>query len=365
MTIKVQKMILPSTKEVYWTVLGEDDLPIAPIREYLAYCRNHMSPNTIKTYAYHVKLYWEYLEKEKVEWPNVTIHDLADFMTWLRRGGDMRIIPFGHEMAKRQKSTVNATLSAVKCFYDYQYNQGADVKLNLLKSTGHQRKFTKFLEHVSKKKTSDRNILNYRLPKKRKPTLTAEEMKKIMESCHTLRDKLIIAILADTGMRIGQVLGLRHEDIQTFDNAIKIIPRENNKNGARSKSIDENIVTITKETTSLYRKYLEYEFGDYPSDYVFINLWHHPKGEPMTYEGVRTLVRRIQKDTGIKFHLHMFRHTVATGMRKLGIRNDLVAAALGHRSPETTDAIYNHPDPQDIRKAMANYHQERNDSASK
>ena len=358
MTIKVQKMILPSSQEVYWTVIGEDHLPIAPIREYLAYCRNSMSPNTVKTYAYHLKLYWEYLESMKLDWETISVHDIADFLTWLRRGGEMQVIPLGAQEAKRQKSTVNATLSAVKCFYDYQYNEGKDVKINFLKNTGHKGRFTKFLEHVSKKKTSDRKILAYRLPKKRKPTLTPEQIKLIIDHCHTLRDKLLFAILADTGMRIGQLLGLRHEDIQTFDNAIKIIPRENNKNGARAKSIEEKTVTITNATAHLYRKYLEYEFGDYPSDYVFINLWHHPKGEPMTYEGVRTLTKRIIRDTGIRFHVHMFRHTVATGMRKLGIGNDLVAAALGHRSPETTDSIYNHPEPEDIRRAMKSY-QER------
>ena len=85
--MKVQRIVEPETGKNTWLVLGDDYLPIEPIREFLTYLKNlERSPNTIRSYAYHLKLYWEYLSESKIGWQEVNIVRLAEFITWLLTG---------------------------------------------------------------------------------------------------------------------------------------------------------------------------------------------------------------------------------------------------------------------------------------
>ncbi len=48
-------------------------------------------------------------------------------------------------------------------------------------------------------------------------------------------------------MRIGQALGLRHEDIQSWDNLITIVSRNDNTNGAKEKTKDTYNIHVSQE----------------------------------------------------------------------------------------------------------------------
>ena len=65
--------------------------------------------------------------------------------------------------------------------------------------------------------------------------LTVDEVQAILDGCDRLRDRLLFAVLHDTGMRVGEALGLRHEDWVRPERQIEVVPRTND-NGARSKS---------------------------------------------------------------------------------------------------------------------------------
>ena len=55
--MKVQRIRHPDGK-TDWIVIGDDYLPIEPIRKYLKYCWSlERSPTTIETYARHLKCY--------------------------------------------------------------------------------------------------------------------------------------------------------------------------------------------------------------------------------------------------------------------------------------------------------------------
>jgi integrase/recombinase XerD len=56
----------------------------------------------------------------------------------------------------------------------------------------------------------------------------------ILDACGRLRDRLLFAVLYDTG-RVGEALGLRHEDVAAAERAITVAPRCN-AYGARVKS---------------------------------------------------------------------------------------------------------------------------------
>lgn len=54
----------------------------------------------------------------------------------------------------------------------------------------------------------------------------------LVEACEHLRDRFLLVLLAETGMRIGQALGLRHADFVSHRKEVRIVPRRDNANGA-------------------------------------------------------------------------------------------------------------------------------------
>src|SRR5207302_10192036 len=85
--IRVQKARTPGSGRPMWLVLGDDCLPIGPIDEFLTFLDvTGSSPNTIRAYAHHLKLYWEYLTNAGVDWRAATLHDVVNFVAWLRGG---------------------------------------------------------------------------------------------------------------------------------------------------------------------------------------------------------------------------------------------------------------------------------------
>src|SRR5262245_66040148 len=83
--MKVQRAIDPDTDRRRWLVLDHRHLPIEPIRVFLFYIESvGKSPNTIRAYAHHLKLFWEYLDGVGKEWTVVGLQELAGFVGWLR-----------------------------------------------------------------------------------------------------------------------------------------------------------------------------------------------------------------------------------------------------------------------------------------
>jgi integrase/recombinase XerD len=158
-------------------------------------------------------------------------------------------------------------------------------------------------------------------------------------------------VLYDTGMRVGEALGLRHEDVAAAEREITVAPRVN-ANGARVKSATARTIPVSAELIRLYADYLHEEYGDLDSDYVFVNLWGSPRGHPLAYPAVYDLVRRLRRQTGIEFGPHWYRHTAATRMLRDGVPVETVSALLGHASVTTTLATYGHLSSEDARRAL-------------
>ena len=162
-------------------------------------------------------------------------------------------------------------------------------------------------------------------------------------------------------MRIGQALGLRHEDIHSWDNEIIINPWRENENGARSKSDDEIKIHVSNELMQLYTDYLLTEFGDIDSDYVFVNLWKGKIGSPLNYAAVISKFRSLTRKTGIKITPHIFRHTHATELLKDGWDMSHVQRRLGHKNIQTTINTYSHvTDDEYVKNEFKKYLEKKN-----
>src|SRR5664280_292577 len=104
----------------------------------------------------------------------------------------------------------------------------------------------------------------------------------------------------DSGIRVGEALGLRHEDIVAAERQITICPRVND-NRARAKSGRSRTIPVSGASVRLYGDYLHGEYGDLDSDHVFVNRWGGPVGRAWSYPAVYDLVVRLRARTGIEF----------------------------------------------------------------
>jgi len=215
---------------------------------------------------------------------------------------------------------------------------------------GGARAWKSFLHHASKGKPQARRTIKLKVPKKLPRVVTAAEMQAVLDACEHLRDRLLFALLWDSGVRIGEALGLRHEDIAAAERQVSIVPRAND-NRARAKS-GGRTVPVGAQIVRLYGDYLHGEYGDLDSDYVFINLWADPVGQPWTYAAVYDLVKRLRTRTGVDFDPHWARHAYATRALRDGVPIEVVSALLGHSSVATTASIYGHLTVEDARAAL-------------
>jgi integrase len=208
-----------------------------------------------------------------------------------------------------------------------------------------------FLHHVSKGKPQPRRTIGLRTAKKLPRILTVSEMQCILDACDRLRDRFLWALLWESGVRIGEALGLRHADIAAAERQVTIVPRVND-NGARSKSRDQRTIPVSAELIRLWGDYLHSEYGQLDSDYVFVNLFAEPRGQAWSYPAVYELVKRLRKRTGIEFDPHWCRHSAATRMLRDDVPIEVVSKLLGHSSVTTTSAVYGHLTAEDARKAL-------------
>jgi integrase len=215
-------------------------------------------------------------------------------------------------------------------------------------------RYKKFLHDIGKAKPLKSRFLKLKAPKLTPKTVTLDQVKQLIDACAHIRDKFLISLLYETGMRIGQALGLRHEDIHSRECVIYVVPRDN-ANGARAKTKEPYPIHVSANLMRLYAEYLADEVQDNITDYVFINLWRRPIGKPITIGGVEDLFRRISNKSGIQIHPHMLRHTHATELIRNGWDPSYVQRRLGHSSIQTTINTYVHLSDDDLKKAYQEY----------
>jgi integrase/recombinase XerD len=344
---------MPVTGAESWTVLGDDGAVVAPAERYLGYLSAlERSPNTVRAYAISLRLWLEFLGRAGVGWAEVGVEDVARFVAWLRAPAE-NVIVLETGAGRRSAAAVNRHLAAVFGFYDHHARSGVGVAEGLVAWRRVSRgSYKPFLHHVTKGRPVPtrpaRLIVTRRAPR----TLDAGQVAAILAACEHLRDRFLLALLAETGLRIGQALGLRPADFVSRDQEVRIVPRPDNANGARAKLREAAVIPVPVPLVRLYSEYMHAEYRDIDSDYVFVNLFAGPVGQPLCYRTVHQLIGRIAERSGIAFTAHMLRHTHATEMIRSGVPIEVVARLLTHRSSTTTSQTCIHLDAADVREAL-------------
>lgn len=105
-------------------VLDDDYLPIEPIQKYLRYLDSlEKSPNTVRVYANNLKLFWEFLRDKQIDWREITLEQLSDFIHWLR-SPEPGVVSIQPQVSKGSEKTINHALMkglmliAIRCNQD-------------------------------------------------------------------------------------------------------------------------------------------------------------------------------------------------------------------------------------------------------
>src|SRR6266704_6618666 len=122
-----QRLALPAGV-VTWTVLNDGHQVISPAEEFLEYLRvQGSSPNTVKSYARALALWWTYLSLFGLAWDMLTLSDVGGFLPWLRSGDGPVVVPIGPREPRFSESTVSTRLRAVTSFYRFHELNGVSL----------------------------------------------------------------------------------------------------------------------------------------------------------------------------------------------------------------------------------------------
>lgn len=165
--------------------------------------------------------------------------------------------------------------------------------------------------------------------------LTADQVASLLASCDGvttagIRDRAAVLLLARLGLRAGEVVNLRLDDIDWHESQLRI---------RAGKTYRERRLPLTMEVGEALAAYLR---GGRPASAhreVFLSV--HPPFAPFTGPTcVGGLVRRACRRAGFPVELqvgaHALRHTAATQMVCQGASFKAVADVLGHQSLQTT-----------------------------
>lgn len=351
--IKVEIALDTQTQEQFRCVFdSETCLPVEPIQRFLNYSRKRgLAANTVTTYAYRLVDFWRWLLERALNWTNVGLDELADFVSWYLMGGSVEIISADTReiISRRSQRTVNQALTVIQEFYSFHAINGRIESVNFTKLTHGYRQRGGFLRGIVKSAPQGHKRIKLKEPKIFPGCLKDEEVVRLADACTTYRDRLMIMLLKETGIRRGELLGLHLEDVKDLDirGRIRII-RRSNPNGAIAKG-KEREIPILHNRQAVQETFRAYLLQEYPKEaefrgqgMVFVNLWGKNVGYPMSTNRLNKLFDQLYARTGIKAYPHLLRHTMATRMLQAGYLDQYVQQLLGHSSIATTKDIYSH-----------------------
>lgn len=159
------------------------------------------------------------------------------------------------------------------------------------------------------------------------PVLSVDEIQAIVATCRgksfeARRDEAIVRLLADTGIRRGELLGLRVDDVDLDERVVSVLGK-----GRRPR-----VVPFGAKTAKALDRY-DIERGRHPQANLE-DFWLSRRGI-LTPSGLNIMIRRRGRDAGIgdTLHPHQFRHTFAHEWLAQGGREGDLTRLAGWRSP--------------------------------
>lgn len=340
--MKVEKVSFENG-DIYQVVDSENN-EIRPVTKFLTFLMvKNYSPNTIKNYAFDLKRYFQYLDQTDKKYDKITPTELVEFLGYLR-GIQLNSINLCSTNLL-SVSTIKRTLAAISSFYNWLEltsctagNGNPHITVIDNKTYPTNVSYKSFLSFALKRDQVKHKFIKIKQQKRLPLPINKDDFELLLQSLNTWRDKSILFLGLQGGMRIGEMLGLCFEDVNFRKKEISIRFRDNNPNDSRVKGMKERLIFIEEpEAMSCLNSYILYERPVSNSSYIFLSAKGKSHGNVLTYQGIYTVFKHHCTKLGIrKFTLHSLRHTHATNMYEHGMSLFSLQKRLGHASPQTT-----------------------------
>lgn len=271
--------------------------------DYLKY-EKRVSQNTVISYSTDLEQFFAYLEK------NFQVTDINDIDSKIIRTWIITLLEEG--LSAR---SINRKISSLKSFFNYH---------NRIKTIS---------------KNPIRQITAPKIAKRLPEFVAQEDMERLFnenlfaDTYEGWRDRVIIELFYSTGMRLSELINIKFQDIDFYENSIKVL-------GKRNKERIIPLGNIAIEALRIYLIFFENKFGESKSYlYIFVTS----KAKKIYPKAVYKIVRKyLDMVTTIdKRSPHVIRHTFATHLLNNGADINAIKEILGHSSLAATQ-VYTH-----------------------
>ncbi len=282
------------------------------------------SEATITSYKESFKLFYNFLKYKKLE--EINKSKVVEFLEYLNTR--KRIIGRGYEVTGVSANTIITYKNRLSPFFVW-LKQNRYIKINPFDNIELPRIEKDRREKILHKEQVQRifNAISYNI--------------KWRDNFLKKRNETIFSVLFYTGLRKGELLGLKVSDIDLNNKIININASTSKSRRTRRISMNDNLYLILEDYLNSRKKY--------NNPYLFISS----KDKVLTKNGLKHLVNKIENVIKFKFYLHQFRHTFA--VNTLNNIGDVytVQSLLGHQKITTT-AIYLSYIPEEKKRIAVN-----------
>lgn len=340
----VQKIITPKN-QIRYLLFDDNWNVVQPVKEYLKYLDQlGRSIYTLRTYAHHLKLYFEYLERHSLTWISISekgkhVSLLLDFIGELKEKRQDNLV-FFHSPRKSQ--TINQIINTVLGFYRYLSLNGS-LEIPNFYIQDNFRHFSSMLSEVYIYKRGRKSFFRLKENKPKIYTVSRKQFSLLLSHCTSLRDRLLLQCLFEGGLRLGEALNLKLGDIHVWKNELVIQQHDDANPYARVKNKNEGLLSMPPYVMQTFCRYIAEEYPQNACGYVFVNLQGSRPGSLMQSDTVEKLFQRLSRCCGFTVHPHMMRHSHATELIEVGEWDILdVKNRLRHKHVQTTIRTYIH-----------------------
>jgi integrase/recombinase XerD len=286
--------------------------------------RNY-STETIRGYKSNLKTIARYLERDNLRFTEIDGETLEDIWLYLK------------EERQVKYKTQKAYFDGLSSFFNY-------LEYKKIVSNNPVTPFKKF-SFVIYKETRD---------EERRKLISVEDMGMLITSIFSPRDKAIVTVLAKTGVRRNELIQMDISDIDWIEQCIRLKP---------TKKRSHLSVYFDDETAFVLKRWLRARegYGVKPGvDALFVG----EHGIRLQRHGVSNAVTNNAQSVGLhdpdgrrledRFTPHCCRHWFTTHLRRNGMDREFIKELRGDSRNKAID-IYDHIDPQELRKEYQTY----------
>lgn len=184
-------------------------------------------------------------------------------------------------------------------------------------------------------------IKRLKQPQPKTDRLNHDELERLLEDMEEPMWNRMVIVAVNTGMRLGELLGLHWSDVDFGKRQIAV-----------SKSMVRGVISTPKNNKTRYIGMNRIVFDALQSVSSHGRVFDVPNADHITYDRTRRAIHRICKRTGVrKIGWHILRHTFASRLAEKGVPLRVVQDLMGHSTIAMTER-YAHLMPSSLNSAV-------------